>query len=440
MRLPAFCRPSVPRRGVSLVEALVAMAVMSIGMLALVGVQGTMRLNSDLARQRTEATRIASEEIERVRSFTSLGVVAGTPGVSYDEIVSRDVAGYQLPGDTANTSYQVQRTVRPDPSSGQKLITVRVRWTDRTNQAQTVTLDSSISASPPVLSAMLVVPHRESAVSRGRGRHISIPDAAVPVSGDSGRSQFTPPGSTGVVWYFDNLTGAMQVSVNGVLTPATLVSGTVRFHLIGDVRLPGEAAEYPLSEPPSELAAGPAALTLTPIRNNDSSAGATTSAYCYSGRDLTATPAKLTYFCAVVTTHSLGWGGQLDLALANGSFAPGEAATASNRFKSCRYTDDKPDRADPNADYTVNSDHPRTYCMKSRRSGDTIDPHAVCTGDRVRVNLINQNFLVVRGDQNCPSEFVEIAPYVYEYEVRPIGRPPDNPLIRANTRQHQPAP
>ena len=112
MRLPAFRRPSVPRRGVSLVEALVAMAVMSIGMLAVVGVQGTMRLNSDLARQRTEATRIASEEIERVRSFTSLGVVAGTPGVSYDEIVSRDVAGYQLPGDTANTSYQVQRTVR----------------------------------------------------------------------------------------------------------------------------------------------------------------------------------------------------------------------------------------------------------------------------------------------------------------------------------------
>ena len=68
-------------RGVSLVEALVALAVMSIGMLALVGVQSTMRLNSDLAKQRTEATRIASEEIERMRSFISLGAVNGQPDV-----------------------------------------------------------------------------------------------------------------------------------------------------------------------------------------------------------------------------------------------------------------------------------------------------------------------------------------------------------------------
>lgn len=100
MHMSALHRPRAAARGVSLVEALVAMAVMSIGMLALVGVQSTLRMNGDLARQRTEATRIASEEIERVRSFTSLAAVPGAPGMSYDEIDSRTVDNYQLPDGT----------------------------------------------------------------------------------------------------------------------------------------------------------------------------------------------------------------------------------------------------------------------------------------------------------------------------------------------------
>jgi len=426
MRLPAFCRPSVPRRGVSLVEALVAMAVMSIGMLALVGVQGTMRLNSDLARQRTEATRIASEEIERVRSFTSLGVVASTPGVSYDEIVSRDVAGYQLPGDTANTSYQVQRTVRPDPNSGQKLITVRVRWTDRTNQAQTVTLDSSISASPPVLSAMLVVPHRESAVSRGRGRHISIPDAAVPVSGDSGRSRFNPPGASNVAWYFDNLTGLMRVCVGdvndiGTCPVATLVSGTVRFH-IASTQPTGANAEHPAG-PVLALAAGPGALTLA------DAVGTGTAASCYT----ITTGQVVNYYCAVATSDAQGWGGQLNL-VPDGWVI---GLTASSH-KTCRYTADLPaadisstttvNEADPNAEFTLNADHPRKYCLERPRNSN--EAGDACTGKRVKVNLINQNFLVIRGDQTCPTE----------WDANNVYQEAGDPLIRANTRQHQPAP
>ena len=137
------------RQGVSLVEALVALAIMSIGMLALVGVQSTMRMNSDLAKQRTEATRIASEEIELVRSYISMAVVPGQPGVSYDEIVSRVVAGYQPPDGIGNTTYSVDRKVTDDANSAQKIISVKVEWKDRTNQTQTVTVDSTIGATDP---------------------------------------------------------------------------------------------------------------------------------------------------------------------------------------------------------------------------------------------------------------------------------------------------
>lgn len=427
MRKPLQSPSRTTGRGVSLVEALVAMAVMSIGMLALVGVQGTMRLNSDLARQRTEATRIASEEIERLRSFTSLAAVPGTPGVSYDEIASRTVDGYQLPGDTANTSYQVVRTVRPDPSSGQKVVSVQVRWTDRTNQPQTVTLDSSISATPPTLSAMLIVPHRESPVSRGRGRHISIPDGAVPVSGDSGRSRFTPPGSSGVTWYFDNLTGLMRVCVGdvndiGTCPVATLVSGAVRFH-IADVQPTGADAEHPAG-PLLPLATGPGALVLA------DAVGTGTAASCYA---LTV-GLQINYYCAVATSDAQGWGGQLNLALASGSFS-----LLASGYKSCRYTTDLPsadlestttvNEADPNAEFTLNADHPRKYCLERPRNSN--EAGNACTGKRVKVNLINQNFLVIRGDQTCPTELNDNG--------TPSGQGID-PLILANTRQHQPAP
>lgn len=427
MRQPTRTLLRATRRGVSLVEALVAMAVMSIGMLALVGVQGTMRLNSDLARQRTEATRIASEEIERLRSFTSLAAVPGAPGQSYDEIASRTVDGYQLPGDTANTVYQVVRTVRPDPSSGQKVVSVQVRWTDRTNQAQTVTLDSSISATPPTLSAMLIVPHRESPVSRGRGRHISIPDSAVPVPGDSGRSSFTPPGASGLTWYFDNLSGLMRVCVGDVTDVstcpvATLVSGAVRFH-ISDVQPTGADAEHPAG-PLLPLATGPGALVLA------DAVGTGTAASCYG---LTV-GLQIKYYCAVSTSDAQGWGGQLNLALAGGSFS-----VLASDYKSCRYTADLPsadmdttttvNEADPQAEFTINADHPRKYCLERPRN--TNETNNACTGKRVKVNLINQNFLVIRGNQTCPTELNDNG--------TPNGQGTDA-LILANTRQHQPAP
>src|SRR3990167_8251582 len=130
--MPASRLP-LRHHGVSLVEALVALAVMAFCMLALVGVQSTMRLNSDLSKQRTEATRIASEEIERLRSFSSVTVVAGQPGLSYDEIDDRVVEGYVPPDGIGNTTYRVVREVGRVPGSRQMAVSVQVQWTDRTN-------------------------------------------------------------------------------------------------------------------------------------------------------------------------------------------------------------------------------------------------------------------------------------------------------------------
>lgn len=433
----AHLHPRTARRsGVSLVEALVALAIMSIGMLALVGVQSTMRLNSDLAKQRTEATRIASEEIEQVRSFIAMGAVNGQPGVSYDEIVPRVVENYQPPDGIGNTSYRVVRNVTDLPGSAQKVLSVQVQWIDRTNLQQTVTLDSAISGTAPTLGAMLVVPHRESASSRSRGRHISIPEGAVDL-GD-GRSIFVPPGSSSVGWYFNNLTGEMRVCASADVVDATtsatcplatLVSGAVQYQ-ITDTEPTAAQAERPLG-PVFALAPGPGAMALVDGVGN----GLTTQ--CYSATLST----RAVYFCAVLTSDAVGWGGQLNPVPVETDGTPLPFGVLASSHKSCRYTTDLPSaenpatlviEADPHAQFTLNANHPRKYCLERPRNAN--EAGLACTGRRVKVNLINQNFLVIRGNQSCPTE------------LNDDGTPktgPDaglDPLILANTRQHQPAP
>ena len=65
---PPAARTHASTRGVTLIEALVALAVMSFGMLAVVGVQATLRVNGDVAKQRAEAVRIGQEAVERLRT------------------------------------------------------------------------------------------------------------------------------------------------------------------------------------------------------------------------------------------------------------------------------------------------------------------------------------------------------------------------------------
>jgi hypothetical protein len=92
-------------------------------------------------------------------------------------------------------------------------------------------------------------------------------------------------------------------------------------------------------------------------------------------------------------------------------------STSATDYRSCRYTTDLPSDADPNAEFTLNADHPKTYCMEKP---GTPPAGEVCTGKRVTGNLINQNFLVIRGNLSCPAD------------------DSSTPLINGNTRPHQP--
>jgi Tfp pilus assembly protein PilV len=426
------------RLGVSLVEALVALAVMAFGMLSLVGVQATLRLNSDLAKQRTEATRIATEDIEGLRLFTAVNPVSGQPGVSWAEIASSTVASYVPPGNVGNTSYQVIRTVNTGTGTLRKVISVQVNWIDRTGVAQSVTVDTVIAGIDPVLSGVLSS-KRSSINNQVSGRDATIPVEAVNFGNADGRSAFKPFDQGTVVWLFNNISGEIVGRCPGITTAQAAlrvadVTGCpiIRARLLGglvffDLRL----TPTPLPASASETPMGPQILPLsatTPVMFPTSATSPVdqiTAAECVSDTPASATAATqqkargyaVTYYCLVYPSTASGWGGRLDVVLAgsypNGNSLPGTTTTSD--YKVCRYTT-------ASNGYTANPDHPQSYCVEKSSPAPTSSLQ--CIGRHVADNLINQNFLVVSAAQSCPSDVA--------------ADPANGDYINSNTLQHQP--
>lgn len=220
--------------GFTLIEALIALLVMSFGMLALAGMQMTMTRSSDVAKQRSEAVRLAQLKIEELRSFD--GVTAGT--FTYGTNVVGSTAPHETicptcaaPLDaTTNTTFTRSWTVtRSDgvtaatATDAQKWINVLVTWTDRTNQAQQVRLQSVIARNDPIALKGFVAGQARAKVRYPKNRHVNIPYPAVSLRG--GLSSFKPPpGADNFV--FDNDTGKVLGSCSDAAIADSITNGT----------------------------------------------------------------------------------------------------------------------------------------------------------------------------------------------------------------------
>ena len=144
--------------GVSLIEALVALAIMAFGMLGVIGMQATLRFNADVSKQRSEAVRLAQEEIERLRNFSILATAPGR--VAFDDIASVAAATVVMPT-SANATYTRTTTVAPSVAGDPLLrrVTVTVNWLDRrtasATDSQAVTLTTVIAGIAPELAGSL---------------------------------------------------------------------------------------------------------------------------------------------------------------------------------------------------------------------------------------------------------------------------------------------
>lgn len=402
--------------GISLIEAIVALGVMAFGMLALVGVQTTLRGSSDLARQRTEAMRIAQETMEGYRAYAALSGSAGL--LDFSEIVSAGrtavVATGALDGRLNTTFHRTIDAPLQANSALMRPVAVTVDWTDRNGGFQTVELRSLIAGGPPELAGSLALPPSREPFSGPRGRHRHVPAAAFSPTG-VGLSIFKPPQGAGgtSAWVFNNVTGlvvglcdvsasvtndtfdeaqALSCISSANATSAQLVTGYLQF-AEGDPSLNAQA-EQPTG----------GTRNLDMVLSLTSDGHPSPASICFDDATddaLTAAARReVTYYCLVFSNTAGTWAGRTRvLPQAFNSGAPWTIAGSGTAFKVCRYTPLDTDTG------TRNVDHPLDYTQAGSPRG---------TG------LANQNFLVIGADFACPAE-----------------TPGPDDLFNANTRLHQ---
>lgn len=401
----------LPQHGVSLVEALVALVIMSIGMVALVGLQSTLRLSADVARQRSEAVRLAQAETERWRAFTTLAAAPGQ--VAYADLLGTDVP-VQVDGQSTNTRFALSRTVVSQDAPARKSLRILVQWQDRAGNTQQVDFNSVIAGIDPALSGSLLVRPYAQPVRRPLNRHVGIPLQAKDF-GD-GTSAFRPPGSANLrAWVFDNATGvitrlcavANPAVTNTTLAPENIVNcsegpahylaGQVRFINSGDVNAARAEA------PDGHALNLDMALTLSSANHPSPGWECFDDAPVNSGQALNWP--KVSYHCAVMANPQRTWSGQLDvrpLPFEGDVGAWAVTATGENLRKVCRYTVLAGDTG-------ANRLHPAQY----------VDVP-------LDAPLAHQNFLVIPAAATCPQD-VPADPARGDY-------------VNSNTRQHQPVP
>ncbi len=195
-------------RGFTLIEALIALAVMSIGMLALTGLHVGLSRHADLARQRTEATQLAQARLEDLRGFDR--VIAAPGHRSYAGLAG----GQDLPAIASNTRYERRWSVDGDADARERRVEVRIDWLDRSGDDATVRLRSLIARSEPADGGNLVLPLPQGARHmRPRDRALDIPFEATRLEGGNrGRSSLPWSGASGGHLVFDDATGAVTAT------------------------------------------------------------------------------------------------------------------------------------------------------------------------------------------------------------------------------------
>jgi type IV pilus assembly protein PilV len=115
-------QPSIgPQAGFTLVESMLTLAIMSVGLLALAGLQITALRGNDLSRRMTTAVSIAEQRLEQLKN---------TP---YTNIQTEAASAVTA----SNLHFTRQVTVTNGPLPNTKSVSVLVSWQD---QSQTHTL------------------------------------------------------------------------------------------------------------------------------------------------------------------------------------------------------------------------------------------------------------------------------------------------------------
>lgn len=216
-----------PARGASLLEALIAMLIMALGMLGIAAMQAKQRAHADVAKQRSEAVRIAQEDIENFRAFGTLAADASVANnLAYDNVLAGAAGKSVLAGTvtTTNATYSIARNIVTSTDPRTKDLRVAVSWVNREGVSESVVLRSMIAGIDPRLAAAMAIAPNGSPVRDALGRDIQIPIPAKNLG--NGTSIFKPLTSGTVAYVFNNDTGLITSRCTGISSTAQTASLT----------------------------------------------------------------------------------------------------------------------------------------------------------------------------------------------------------------------
>jgi type IV pilus modification protein PilV len=310
------------RNGFTLIEALVALLIMSFGLLTLAALQITLSRNADLARQRGEATRLAQERMECLRSYTQIGTAPGAPcGQTAAPIATawNDLANGNDTVATNNTNYARSWTVASangaPPAAAADLmhfVSVTVAWKDRANEAQTVELHSEISRSDPADSFSFGFP-RPNNLNRVQNRNLSIPVPALNLG--NGSSAYQVAANLAII--FNNDTGFIVKKCGFTVTLSSNLSSCVTYNallLSGYISLTSAPDGTPSAFPPALSAL--LGIDITQMNGWDNANGKTIVCNVNAARDQNtgATIAGYDYYiCLIPVAVGATWSGSTHL-------------------------------------------------------------------------------------------------------------------------------
>ena len=415
-------------RGVTLIEALVALLVMSFGMVALVGLLGNLRRSTDVGKQRSEAMRLAQAEMARMRSFSVLQKADPTDTTmsDYEGDIASSAQASSVTVPDSNTTYGVRRVVASlatGDSIWGKTTQVEVSWLDRASRSgdapQKIVLDSIVARVDPAFAGAASIAPPPGVVKAPQNRNPAIPPAASDLGNRT--SAFRPSGLSSTVWVFNNVSGAITKLCS--IAPATalnltnvtaagctdtlgfLISGTVNFSNTAPAN--PTAPEAPALNLDMIITGGSyraAQLTGSGMPARDAGGNViwdtvTVSAPSFQCFDDAPTSPQLTqtfanYYCLVLPSTSPSppsWSGAVKIT----GLSIGTTATD---YRVCRYSADYNGNGNGYANVKLepdNYEHPEFYV-------------------KVTGSLARQNFLVVRGDVSCPTaSAVDLSAGVY---------------------------
>lgn len=416
-----FSTGRLPRqRGVTLIEALVALMVMSFGMVALVGLLANLRRGGDVAKQRSEAMRIAQADLASLRAFADLKRPNGSTTPDYDTDLAVSELAWNAAVANGNTTFTVTRKVTPVINVGAepqaRTVDVTVDWLDRAGEQGKLRLSSVISRTDPAFSGAAAITPPVIGLRTMSGRNPAIPAGAADLPDQ--RSVYRPSPSTTTVLVFNRLTGVItSICTVPVDTPVSSLTAadvagctsTTAYFLSGTIRFSNTNPANPKAPEALALPLVSATVDLTESKfsikrgGRDELApnrGYTGTPQCFSDAPtgIDANRSFINYGCIIypnTQTTPNWWGRVLLTGLSLG--------TQSGQSRVCRYS------ADYNGNgYTLLANAPSGFAYLPNGGGRAIyfridnEEHPE-TYFGVTYSLARQNFLVVRGDVPCPT-------------------------------------